>query len=198
MGILSGVYGGAVIAFYLKTLLEKIPLTAPIARSLSLFIVALTITFLFLVMGEIIPKRLAMLHPECISTVVAIPMYFLSRIAAPAVYIVSVVSDGILNVLGIRQHHDEEPMSEDEIKQLFKQGARAGVFHPSEINLVERVFKIDDRSVGHLMTLPKDIIWFEENETTRQCMEKVRNTGHTSGQSHEKNRPNKFNMLKKP
>jgi hypothetical protein len=59
-------------------------------------------------------------------------------------------------------------MSEEKIKQLFKQGARTGVFHPSEINLVERVLKLDDRSVGHLMTLPKDIIWFEENEYLHQ------------------------------
>ncbi len=179
MGILGGVYGGAVIALYLKTLLEKIPLTAPIAQSLSLFIVVLTITFLFLVMGEIIPKRLAMLHPERISVVFALPMFYLSRITAPAVYIISAVSDGILNVFGIRQHHEEEPMSEEEIKQLFMQGARTGVFHPIEINLVERVLKLDDRSVGHLMTQPKDIVWFEKNETVRQCMEKVRNTGHT-------------------
>ncbi len=179
MGILSGVYGGAIVAKYLERLLETIPMLAPHARTLSLSIVVLVITFLFLVVGEIIPKRLAMLHPESISSFFAIPMYFLSRIAAPAVYIISMTSNGILRLFGIKKHHDEEAMSEEEIKQLFRQGARTGVFHPSEINLVERVLKLDDRPVGSLMTPIKDAAWFEENEPFRQCMEKVRDTAHS-------------------
>lgn len=179
MGILSGVYGGAIVARYLETLLETIPMLAPHARPLSLSIVVIVITFLFLVVGEIIPKRLAMLYPERISSFFAIPMYFLSRIAAPGVYFISTASNGILRLFGIKKHHDEETMSEDEIKQLFRQGARTGVFHPSEINLVERVLKLDDRTVGSLMTPIKDAAWFEENEPFRQCMEKVRDTAHS-------------------
>lgn len=179
MGILSGVYGGAIVASYLENILEKSPFLAPYARSLSLSAVVLMITFLFLVVGEIIPKRLAMLHPERISAFFSLPMHYLSRIAAPAVYIISLSSDGILKLFGIGQHQEERPLSEDEIKQLFRQGARTGVFHPSEIKLVERVLKLDDRTVENLMTPLKDIIWFEENEPFRQCMEKVRDTGHS-------------------
>ncbi|MFO8085368.1 MAG: hemolysin family protein [Desulfobacterales bacterium] len=178
MSILSGVYGGAIVASYLEAFLKTFPFLESIARNLSLSIVVLIITFLFLVVGEIIPKRLALLHSESISATFAIPMYYLSRIAAPAVYIIRLSSDGILKLFGIGQHQ-EEAMSEDEIKQLFRQGARTGVFHPSEIKLVERVLKLDDRSVGNLMTPLKDAIWFEENEPFRQCMEKVRDTGHS-------------------
>lgn len=178
MSILSGVYGGAIVASYLEAFLKTFPFLESIARNLSLSIVVLIITFLFLVVGEIIPKRLALLHSESISAAFAIPMYYLSRIAAPAVYIIRLSSDGILKLFGIGQHQ-EEAMSEDEIKQLFRQGARTGVFHPSEIKLVERVLKLDDRSVGNLMTPLKDAIWFEENEPFRQCMEKVRDTGHS-------------------
>jgi putative hemolysin len=179
MGILSGVYGGAIVASYLENILEKSPFLAPYARSLSLSAVVLMITFLFLVVGEIIPKRLAMLHPERISAIFSLPMYYLSRIAAPAVYIISLSSDGILKLFGIGQHQEAQPLSEDEIKQLFQQGARTGVFHPSEIKLVERVLKLDDRTVENLMTPLKEVIWFEENEPFRQCMEKVRDTGHS-------------------
>ncbi len=179
MGILSGVYGGAVIASYLEILLKKSPYLAPYARSLSLSAVVLSITFLFLVVGEIIPKRLAMLHPERISTIFSGPMHLLSRIAAPAVYIISLSSDGILKLFGIGKHLEDQALSEDEIKQLFRQGARTGVFHPSEIKLVERVLKLDDRTVGNLMTPLKEVIWFEEKESFRQCMEKVRDTGHS-------------------
>ena len=179
MGILSGVYGGAIVASYLENILEKSHYLAPYSRSLSLSAVVLMITFLFLVIGEIIPKRLAMLHPERISAIFSLPMYYLSRIAAPAVYIISLSSDGILKLFGIGQHQEERPLSEDEIKQLFRQGARTGVFHPSEIKLVERVLKLDDRTVDNLMTPLKDIIWFEENEPFQQCMEKVRDTGHS-------------------
>lgn len=179
MGILSGVYGGAVVARYLQALLETVPFLAPIARSLSLSAVVLTITFLFLVVGEIIPKRLAMLRPESISAFFARPTYFLSRIAAPAVYIISLTSDTILKLFGIGAHREEESMSEEEIKQLFRQGARTGVFHPSEIKLVERVLKLDDRALVNLMTPLQDVVWFEENEPFRKCMEKVRDTGHS-------------------
>ncbi len=179
MGILSGVYGGAIVASYLENVLEKSPYIAPYAGILSLSAVVLAITFLFLVIGEIIPKRLAMLHPERIATIFSAPMYYLSRIAAPAVYIISLSSDGILKLFGIGQYQEERPLSEDEIKQLFRQGARTGVFHPSEIKLVERVLKLDDRTVDNLMTPLKDVIWFEENEPFRQCMEKVRNTAHS-------------------
>jgi putative hemolysin len=180
MGILSGVYGGAIVASYLENILEKSHyLVAPYARSLSLSAVVVMITFLFLVIGEIIPKRLAMLHPERIAAIFSVPMYYLSRIAAPAVYIISLSSDGILKLFGIGQHQEERPLSEDEIKQLFRQGARTGVFHPSEIKLVERVLKLDDHTLDNLMTPLKDVVWFEENEPFRQCMEKVRDSGHS-------------------
>ena len=179
MGILSGVYGGAIIASYLENLLKKNPYLEPYARSLSLSAVVLAITFLFLVLGEIIPKRLAMLHPERIASVFSGPMYLLSRITAPAVFIISLCSDGILRLLGVGEHQEEKSLSEEEIKQLFRQGARTGVFHPSEIKLVERVLKLDDRTVENLMTPLEDIIWFEENESFRQCMEKVRDTNHS-------------------
>ncbi len=179
MGILSGVYGGAIVASYLENILEKSHYLATYARSLSLSTVVLMITFLFLVIGEIIPKRLAMLHPERIAAIFSVPMYYLSRIAAPAVYIISLSSDGILKLFGIGQHHEERPLSEDEIKQLFRQGARTGVFHPSEIKLVERVLKLDDHTLDNLMTPLKDVVWFEENEPFRQCMEKVRDSGHS-------------------
>jgi putative hemolysin len=179
MGILSGVYGGAIVASYLENVVKQIAFLAPYARSLSLSLVVLTITFLFLVVGEIIPKRLAMTHPERIASVFSAPMYLLSRIAAPAVYIISLFSDGLLKLVGIEQHHEERPMSEDEIKQLFRQGARIGLFHPSEINLVERVLKLDDRTVENLMTPLKDIIWFEEKDTFQQCFKKVKDSGHS-------------------
>jgi putative hemolysin len=179
MGILSGVYGGAIVASYLENVLKKSPFMAPYAKSLSLSAVVLAITFFFLVIGEIIPKRLAMLHPERIAAIFSVPMYFLARIAAPAVYIISICSDGILKLFGIGQQQEDRPLSEDEIKQLFRQGARTGVFHPSEIKLVERVLKLDDRTVGDLMTPLKDVIWFEENEPFRQCLEKVRDKGHS-------------------
>ena len=179
MGILSGVYGGAIVASYLENLLVKSPFLEPYAKSISLSVVVLAITFLFLVVGEIIPKRLAMLRPERIATIFSGPMYLLSIIAAPAVYIVTLCSDGILRLFGVGHHHEDPLRAEDEIKQLVRQGARTGVFHPSEISLVERVLKLDDRTVDNLMTPLKDIIWFEENESFRQCMEKVRDTHHS-------------------
>ncbi|HNT56979.1 MAG TPA: DUF21 domain-containing protein [Syntrophales bacterium] len=103
---------------------------------MSYFLVVVTVTCLLLVFGELIPKRLALLRPESIASAFAPPMMFLSWLAAPAVFLLSLSTDGLLRILSITGAGGKESgVSEDEIKQLFRQGARAGIFHPSEVTL---------------------------------------------------------------
>jgi len=178
MGILSGVYGGAVIAAHLEPLIRGLPYIGPYSSTASYFLVVIIITYLLLVFGELIPKRLALLKPEEISSAVAPPMLILSRLAAPAVFVLSLSTDGVLRLFGITRHK-EEPPSEDEIKHMFRHGARTGVFEPSEIKLVERVLRLDDQPVGTLMTRPEDIIMFRQSDSFGDILRKARQTKHT-------------------
>ncbi len=178
MGILSGVYGGAVIAAHLELLIKDVPYVATYSTSISYFLVVVFITFLLLVLGELIPKRLALLKPETIASAFALPMLLLSRLAAPLVFVLSLSTDGVLRLFGITRHK-EEPPSEDEIKQIFRHGARTGAFEASEIELVERVLKLDDQTVGSLMVRPRDIVLFSESDSFTHILKKVRETKHT-------------------
>lgn len=178
MGILSGVYGGAVIASQLEHLIKDIPYISDYSSTVSYVLVVATITYLLLVLGELIPKRIAMLNPEKISSVIAIPMVYLSKLAAPAVFILSISTNGLLRIFRIKRH-EEEPPSEDEIKHMFRQGARSGTFEPDEVNMVERVLKLDDQTVGSLMTRLEDMVKLMDGESFDDIMNKVRVTGHT-------------------
>ncbi|WP_051617149.1 hemolysin family protein [Desulfonatronovibrio hydrogenovorans] len=178
MGILSGVYGGAVIAHHLGIMLDDVPYLAPYSTTISYGLVVIFITYLLLVLGELIPKRLAMLSPERISSRVARPMLLLSKLAGPAVAVLSISTDGLLRLFGISRHK-EEPLSENEVKQMFRHAARSGEFEPSEVKMVEKVLKLDDQTVGSLMTRPQDIVWFSQDEPWADILEKVKQSGHT-------------------
>lgn len=170
MGILSGVYGGAVIAAHLDLVLRKIPSLAGYSMTLSYVLVVTVITYLLLVMGELIPKRVAMFNPEMAASLVSIPMVFLSRMAAPAVYILSLSRDGLLKILGVEKYK-EPPPSEDEIRYLFRQGARNETLEHSEVRLVERVLNLDDQSVGSIMTRLPDISVFRKTDSFEEMLQ---------------------------
>ncbi len=147
IGILSGAFGGATIAGGLAARLEGIPALAPYADTLALGLVVLVITYLSLVVGELVPKRIALNNPEGISSLVAGPMSGLSRLTAPVVHILGTSTDAVLRLLRVRQSQ-EPPVTDEEIGVLLEQGARAGVFHPEERELVERVFDFADDRLG--------------------------------------------------
>ncbi len=178
MGILSGVYGGAVIAAHLDLLLREIPYVAGYSMTLSYLLVVACITYLLLVLGELIPKRLAMLNPEAISSSVSLPMIYLSKIAAPAVFILSLSTDMLLKAFRL-DRHKEPPPSEGEIRHLFRQGARSGTLEPSEVKLVERVLSLDDQTVGSLMTRPEEIIMFRKADSFDDILKMAGENKHT-------------------
>lgn len=178
MGILSGVYGGAVIAAHLDLVLREVPYLAGYSMTLSYVLVVTVITYLLLVMGELIPKRVAMFNPEMTASLVSIPMVFLSRMAAPAVYILSLSTDGLLKILGVEKYK-EPPPSEDEIRYLFRQGARNGTLEPSEVRLVERVLNLDDQTVGSIMTRLPDISVFRKTDSFEDMLQTAEKNNHT-------------------
>jgi putative hemolysin len=158
IGILAGAFGGATIAEKLAPLLKNFPPLEPYAANLSFGLVVLVITYFSLVIGELIPKRLALHSPEKIAVVMAGPMKKLSALARPLVRLLEGSTEGILRLFGLRESNDP-PVTEDEIKVLVEQGIHAGVFEEAERDLIERTFHLGDRTVSELMVPRPDVVF---------------------------------------
>lgn len=172
IGIFAGAFGGATIADGLNVWLASFPAIEPYSEELSLGIVVLTITYLSLVLGELVPKRIALTHPEGIAMRMAGPMNALSRIASPAVSLLSGSTEILLRLLGVRRGN-EPPVTEDEISALIQAGTDAGVFEEEEQELVERVFWLGDQRIGALMTPRNRIVWLDIHESVDQVRQKM-------------------------
>ncbi|MDF5706401.1 MAG: hemolysin family protein [Nostoc sp. S4] len=172
IGILTGAFGGATIANRLAIYVRLVPLLAPYSEPISFGIVVLIITYLSLIIGELVPKRLALNNPEGIAAFVAIPMRALSALASPMVHLLSASTDLVLRVLGVTQS-SEPQVTEEEIKILIEQGTEAGTFEEAEQDMVERVFRLGDRPVSYLMTPRPEIVWLDLDDTAEENRQKM-------------------------
>ncbi len=160
IGIFSGAVGQATLSTNLALQLNNIPLLAPYSLAISTLIVVLVITYLSLVVGELVPKSLALNDPERIAGLIAAPMNILSIITLPVVKILSFSTVAILRMLRMRPT-DEPPVTEEEIKVLLQQGTQAGVFEAAEQDMVSAVFRFHDQRTSDLMTPRPDIVWLD-------------------------------------
>ncbi|MEH1828074.1 MAG: hemolysin family protein [Nostoc sp.] len=172
IGILTGAFGGATIASRVAIYVRLIPLLAPYSEPISFGIVVLLITYFSLIVGELVPKRLALNNPERIASIVAIPMQALAAIASPVVFLLSASTDLILRLLGITAS-TEPQVTEEEIKILIEQGTEAGTFEEAEQDMVERVFRLGDRPVSYLMTPRPDIVWLDLDDSPEENRQKM-------------------------
>jgi putative hemolysin len=178
IGILSGVVGEGLLASSIAAWLSQSEWLAPYAKGFSVALVVVIITYLSVVIGELVPKRLALLAPERIASVVARPMVWLSGIARPMVMLLSSSSNLLLRLLGARRT-DEPPVTDDEIKVLMEQGAEAGVFHESEQAIVSNVLRLDDQRVGAIMTPRMDIYAIDLEEGENEIRGKIAESPHS-------------------
>jgi putative hemolysin len=178
VGILAGAFGGATIATTIAAGLDEIPMVAPYSRPISLAIVVLIITYLSLIVGELVPKRLALNSPERIASTMAIPMRALARLASPAVHVLGLSTDAILRVLGMRPMA-EPPVTEEEIRSLIAQGTQAGMFEEAEQEMVERVFRLGDRRVSAVMTPRTEIVWVDSDASLEEIQHTIAQSIHS-------------------
>ena len=171
VGIGAGAFGGATIAGNLSASLAALPVIGVHHQVVSLALVVLAITYLTIVLGELVPKRLAMTHPEAIAAAVAPLMRRLALIALPAVRLLSLSSNLVFRVLGIPKSTDP-PVTEEEIKMLIEQGTKAGIFDETEKDIVKSVFRLADREVRILMTPRRDMVWLDLDEGGRPTIAK--------------------------
>ena len=172
ISILIGAFGEVTLADNLASYLEGIPSVAPYSSSLSLALIVLGTTYLTLVLGELVPKRLSLNNPERIALIVAGPMSTLSSLAFPIVRILSTSTNLVLNVLGVKPPK-EPPVTAEEIRILIDQGTRAGVFEEEEQDLVERVFRLGERRAISLMTPRADMVWLDVNDSSDDILRKI-------------------------
>jgi putative hemolysin len=160
IGILAGAFGGATLAEQLAERIRAYPALAEYSESIGLGLVVLAITYLSLVVGELVPKRIGLNNPERIASLVAGPMHVLSVVASPAVKLLGVSTEVLLRLLRVRK--SEEPaVTEAEIAVMLEQGAQAGVFAEEEQEMVERVFWLGDQRAGAVMTPRHRIVWLD-------------------------------------
>jgi putative hemolysin len=172
VGVLAGAFGGATIATKLAEWIKVIPTLAPFSDAISITVVVLIITYLNLVLGELVPKRYALTKPEDIAARSASPMRRLSSLSSPLVRFLSGSTNLVLRILGVRKT-DEIPITEEEIKILLDQGTQAGVFAEAEQEMVEAVFRFGDRNVGALMTPRTEITWLDLEDSKEDNQKKI-------------------------
>lgn len=172
IGILTGIYSGDKITKDVELFIQSYHVFQPYAHSIAVGIVVVVLTFFSLVLGELLPKRIGLNHPESIAKTVAMPMKFISIITAPFIWLLTSSTDAILDILQIKPTADGK-VTEEEIKAIIKEGTEGGEVQEIEQDIVERVFHIGDRKVNSLMTHRKSVVFLPFNankEQVRQLM----------------------------
>lgn len=178
IGILTGAVGGATIAARLATLFERLPPLAGSSEALSFALVVAGITFLSVVLGELVPKRLALANPERLACAMAPLMAAISRFGAPLVHLLSSSTDAFLALLGVGDA-GEPTITEDEIRAMIRQGADTGVFEAVEHEMVQRVLRLGDRTIKSLMTPRTAIRWLDLEDPLEQCLQEALASTHS-------------------
>lgn len=179
IGILAGAFGGATIAEQLGVYMSRIPVLAPYSEAIGLGIVVLVITYLSLVFGELVPKRVGLNNAERIAASVSKPMRLLSVISSPAVHVLSISIEVVLRLFGARPS-SEEPVTEEEIKLMITQSTEAGIFDSAERDMAINVFRLGDRRVSGLMTPRPEIVWVDVNDVPAKIQHQL--TTHSVSQ----------------
>ena len=178
IGILAGAFGGATLAEEIAAVLTVVPVLAPYGEAIGVVVVVVLITYLSLIIGELVPKRLALNNPERIAAAVAGPMQALSRVASPMVRLLSASTDGVTRLLGIKPS-DEPPITEEEVKVLIDQGTQVGVFEPVEQDMIEGVLRLGGRRVGAVMRSRTQLVWIDIEDPAEEIYRKVVSSHHS-------------------
>ncbi len=178
ISILTGVYSGERFSIYLQPFIEKIDFLKPYAATVSTTLIVIFVTFLSILLGELIPKRIALMNPEKIAKGVAVPIKTLSDISYPLVWLLSRMSSGFFKMFNIKRSSDSQ-VTEEEIKAMINEGSELGAIEEEEKDIIERVFHLGDRNITSIMTHRTDIIWFDINEERSSVKQKIKEFQHS-------------------
>jgi len=176
VGVLAGAFGGAGIAEALAAQFAAVPWLASYAEPVAFGVVVAAITYLSLVLGELVPKRIALGNPERVAALVARPMRLVSKVGAPLVAVLTGSTNLVFRVLGVRATADPG-VTEQDIRAMVEQGAEAGVVQTAEHEIVENAFRLGDRQVGSIMTPRPDIVWVDIASPPEELREQLASLG---------------------
>src|SRR5262249_33093676 len=172
IAILTGALGERTLTDRLSLRLQQFPRFADYSESLAFVIVVIAITYVSLVFGELLPKRLALHNPERFASSLSGLMNFVSRLCAPAVMLISGSTRLAISTLRLRPPA-EPPVTEEEIKVMMEQGTEAGIFEEAEHDIVKSIFKLGDRGVSALMKPRRDVIWLDVEDSMVENQKKL-------------------------
>lgn len=179
VGLLAGAFGGITIAEQIAAALKPLPALTEYAEPIGVGVFVISLTFFSLVIGELVPKRLALANPELIASRMARPIDFLSRLSRPIVRLLGVSTDLVLWLL--RAQPQKAPaISDDEVKVLLQEGLRAGVFHEAEPRMVESVLALDQRPVRDIMTPHEKLVFLNKEDSHEAVWHKIVVSGHSN------------------
>ncbi|MBB3268493.1 putative hemolysin [Azospirillum sp. OGB3] len=178
VGVVAGAYGGATLGDRLGQWLDSFPALAGRGELLGVGGVLVVITYSSIVLGELIPKRIALKSPERVASLIAPPMRLLSRIAAPFVWLLGASTDLLLRLLGLHGAR-EESVTEEEVRSMISEGTQAGVFAPAEKEMIDGVLRLADRTVRTIMIPRPDVAWLDLGKTQAEQLAAIRAGGHS-------------------
>ncbi len=178
IGILTGVFGGDQLGARLQGPLREVPYIAPYAGPLGVILTVIVITYLTLVFGELVPKQLALRHPERLAVQVAGPISVLAKTVAPAIWALRKTTYIVLRLFG-PDPEDRRGVSEEELKAMLVEGAETGVLENEERDIIERVLRLADKPVRAIMTPRTEIIWIDRSASRQDIIAQLRATSHS-------------------
>ncbi len=178
IAIVSGAYGEARLAEPLAGVLTNLSIAGAHAKTASSVVVITSIAFVSLMVGELIPKRLALRNPERLACVVARPMRLLAGIAYPAIWFLRRLTELVMRLFRAPSREDPH-ITEEEVKSLIAEGTKAGVFAPAEQDMLEGVLRVADRTVRSIMTPRPDVVWLDLADSVETLYNTIAESGHS-------------------
>lgn len=174
IGILAGAYGQATIAGELDRILEtSFPAFAPYSEIASTALVVVLITYVSLIVGELVPKRLALIFPETIASKMAAPISTMALVMKPFVLLLTASTSGILKVLGVKDR-DGSDVTQEEVESILAEGTSAGLIEPEEQVMIEEILRLGDRAVRVAMTPRHEVFWIALDDSEEVLREEIR------------------------
>ncbi|HDS01532.1 MAG TPA: HlyC/CorC family transporter, partial [candidate division Zixibacteria bacterium] len=178
IGILNGIVGEAAIAAPLAELLHGLGLDRNSSSVGATTIVVVSITYLTIVIGELVPKRIAQFNAEGIARLMARPISLLAQLSRPFVFLLSISTDGILRLMG-RKELSSANLTEEDIHAILVEGSRAGVIEKYEHDMVRNVFRLDDRQIASLMTPRNEIVSLDLEQPFEESLDALISSDHS-------------------
>jgi putative hemolysin len=176
--LLTGIYTGEKFGEYIRPSIERIETLRPYAKNISTTLVLIAVTFLTIIFGELIPKRIGLLKAEKIAKMMAGPMRIFARFTHPIVWLLNKTSNGFFRLFKIKTASDET-VTEEEIKAIISEGTEAGTIEEEEREMIERIFHLGDRNITSLMTHRSDMAWFDVNDNEVAIRDRIISHPHS-------------------